>query len=276
MPIPFNKMFFAQNVMPIPLPEPPDTDPGDPDLSGCAIDTSTHPRWEDGGQNNYGSDWFGFKALPSGSRRQDGAFRGIGTYSGWWSATENATINIGAWIRYMSSGTGSVVRYSYFKKFGFGVRCVRDETVGEASDPDGTIYTDDYTDGSGNKYNGVKIGNQVWTNKNLITTKYQNGNNIATGLSDAQWEGTTSGACAIYPHSGVEGIASEQAMIDAYGILYNWYAVDNGLVTGSYRVPSDDDWTDLTDYLISEYEGLHESNVAMVLKSCRQVNHPLA
>ena len=276
MPIPFNKMFFAQNVMPIPLPEPPDTDPGDPDLSGCAIDTSTHPRWNDGGQNHYGVDWFGFKLLPSGTRYIGGTdgFVSIGEAARFWMSNKKEVGGAPYFVR-ISYDAGEFALSWNSEWLGFSARCVRDVTSGEESDPDGTVYTDDYTDGSENKYDGVKIGNQVWLKKNLITKKYQNGDNITTGLNSSQWVQATSGAYAIYPHADVDGIASEQAMIDAYGILYNWYAVDNSLVTGDYRVPSDDDWTDLTDYLILQYD-LHESNVAMVLKSCRQVNHPLA
>ncbi len=272
MPIPFNKMFFAQNVMPAPLPDPPDPDPDDPDLSGCAIDTNVHPRWDYGGVNNYGSDWFGFKATPGGARRnQDGSYSSLGYRGYWWSATEPG--GQFGWLRIMASDNGEVKRTYYKKGHGHSVLCVKDTA---SEDPDGTIYTDDYEDGSENQYDGVKIGNQIWTTKNLIATDYQNGDPITTGLNDTQWGETITGAYAIYPHAQVDGIASEQAMIDAYGLLYNWYAVDNDLVDDNdYRVPTDEDWTALTDYLIDEY-GLSESNVAMVLKSCRVVNHPLA
>ena len=283
MPIPFNKMFFAQNVMPRPLPDPPDPDPGDPDLSGCAIDTDTHPRWEDGGQNHYGSDWFGLKIVPSGVRYGGASdFYDIGEYRviGFRGSYISLSIGGGEYtgnVASFANDNGELRRgWTVSFRTGRAVRCVRDETVGEASDPDGTIYTDDYTDGSGNKYDGVKIGEHIWLKKNLITTKYQNGTDIETGLSDTQWGETTSGAYAIYPYSIVSGINSDQDMIDRYGILYNHYAAGSGLVTGLYRIPFDEDWVILRNYLISEYEGLHVSNVAMVLKSCRQVNHPLA
>ena len=281
MPIPFNKMFFAQNVMPVPVIEP-DPDPGDPHFDPCYFSTHIHPRWENGGQNNYGSNWFGFRALPSGIRHTNGNYNYIGSHGLWWSSTESSSS--AAWPRSMHNFQGTVNRGLSNKKLGFSVRCVRDETVGEASDPDGTIYTDDYTDGSGNKYDGVKIGEQVWTTKNLITTKYQNGDDIPTGHSDTDWVGLTTGAYTVYPDTTPydvhDGLNSMQDVIDAYGMLYNWYAVDNGLVDNNgYRVPTDDDWTDLTDYLISEYGSdynINSSNVALVLKSCRQAFHPQA
>jgi len=51
--------------------------------------------------------------------------------------------------------------------------------------------------------------------------------------------------------------------------------VDNN----GYRVPSDADWTQLTNYLINENwcndVEIITYNVAQFLKSCRQVDHPL-
>ena len=230
---------------------------------GCIDATNTHPRWDKSGSNYiYGRDWFGFKGLPGGYHFTYGSYFAIGLTGVWWSSTSmSSNLAQGCYMRHNMGGFYQDIYY-YYKTDSFSVRCVRDEAVGEASDSDGTVYTDDYTDGSSNKYDGVKIGEQVWITKNLITTKYQNGNNIT-------------GAYKIYPHADVDGIASEQAMIDAYGILYNWNAVDNDLVTGDYRVPSNADWKDLTDYLISQYD-VTKDNVAMILKSCRQVDHTLA
>ena len=82
----------------------------------------------------------------------------------------------------------------------------------------------------GNEYKTVKIGNQVWMAENLKTTKYRNGQPIPKVISDAIWEETDAGAYSIYPHGDVEGIDSEKDMINAYGLLYNWHAVDNNNV----------------------------------------------
>ena len=280
--MPINKMFFAQNVMPVPLPEPPepdpDPDPGDPDppiINPCANHTEAHPRWDDAGHNSYGSDWFGFKALPGGFRTKTGAFRYIGSGGYWWSSTEHFPALF--WNRIMFHSKGDVFRMPINESSGLSIRLLRDPNpfTNEHIDPDGTVYQNDYEDGSGNRYDSVKIGDQIWTMKNLRTNKYQNGDDIATGLSGEQWAETTEGACAGYPASLVDGIVLDSSVIAAYGKLYNLHAVTNGLVTGSYWVPSDEEWAELTDYLILQYD-LDESNVAMVLKSCRQVNHPLA
>jgi uncharacterized protein (TIGR02145 family) len=135
------------------------------------------------------------------------------------------------------------------------------------------------TDIDGNAYKTVKIGEQWWMAENLKTTQYRNGDAIPTGLSNSQWQGTISGSYAIYPHSDVEGINSDEEMVEAYGKLYNWYAVDDnrGLCPEGWRVPSDGDWSALVDYVVAQ--GYPDSNIVggagNALKSRRQVNSPL-
>jgi len=87
--------------------------------------------------------------------------------------------------------------------------------------------------------------------ENLRTTRYLDGSHIPTNLSNEEWENTTSGAYAIYPHEEVEGINSDAEMVDAYGILYNWYAVDepSGLCPIGWHVPTYDEWQTLVEYL---------------------------
>ncbi len=141
-----------------------------------------------------------------------------------------------------------------------------------------------------NEYQTVKIGRQVWMAENLRTSRYNDGSDIITGLSDHEWAETDKGAYVIYPHSGgitedyIRGINSEKEMAEAYGYLYNWYAVDDGrgLCPPGWRVPSKDDWYDLIYYLMQGH-GLHNCfetdnvyGVGSALKSCRQVNSPLA
>ncbi len=273
-----NKLFFAQNIMPISVitPDPdPEPDPGDPIMNPCAYKTTTHPRWSRWNDAIWGEDWFEFKSLPSGSRMIAGDYHYVGTRTFYWSATqENGTH---AWRRGVRYSRSTVGRYSSDKRNGFSVRCVRDATPAEDLHVDGTEYSEDYEDGDGNKYDAVRIGDKVWTKKNLITTSYQNESSITTGLTDEQWEGTTDGAYAIQPHGKVDGINSEAAMIEAYGMLYNWFAVDGRLVDNDYRVPTDADWDSLTTHLIDEYGedyNIDATNVATILKSCRQVDHP--
>ncbi len=133
------------------------------------------------------------------------------------------------------------------------------------------------TDVEGNVYQTVVIGNQEWMAENLRTSKYRDGTDIPGGLSNADWQSQDEGAYALYPHNNVDGIDSEQEMIEAYGKLYNWYAVDDskGLCPEGWYVPTDSDWTQLVDYLLDNVDDIDTDNVGNVLKSCRQVDSPL-
>jgi uncharacterized protein (TIGR02145 family) len=76
-------------------------------------------------------------------------------------------------------------------------------------------------------------------------SKYRNGDNIATGLSNSAWQITTSGAYAIYNNDPVnDGL---------YGKLYNHYAVTDsrGLCPTGWHVPTEAEWNSLVKYLDS-------------------------
>jgi uncharacterized protein (TIGR02145 family) len=112
------------------------------------------------------------------------------------------------------------------------------------------------TDIDGNVYQGIQIGTQCWTQSNLKTSKYRNGDNIPTGLSNNAWENATIGAYAIYNNNQVnDGL---------YGKLYNHYAVTDsrGLCPTGWHVPSDAEWNLLVKYL--------DSNADTVCGNCLQ------
>ncbi|MFO0202061.1 MAG: fibrobacter succinogenes major paralogous domain-containing protein [Alphaproteobacteria bacterium] len=77
----------------------------------------------------------------------------------------------------------------------------------------------------------------------MKTTRYRNGDLIPTGLSDTQWQNTTTGAYAIY-----NDIAQNN---NIYGKLYNWYAVADPreLCPTGWHVPSDSEWNQLVKFL---------------------------
>jgi uncharacterized protein (TIGR02145 family) len=70
----------------------------------------------------------------------------------------------------------------------------------------------------------------------LATDQYRNGDLIPTGLDDATWSATTSGAYAIYNNDAANDVT--------YGKLYNWYTtVDTrGLCPTGWHVPTDCEW----------------------------------
>ena len=121
------------------------------------------------------------------------------------------------------------------------------------------------TDIDGNSYNTIRIGTQVWMKENLKTTKYNDGTPIPNITDNGIWAALTTGAYCNYDNIHV--------LSNTYGSLYNWYAVDNYAATRvasnggknvcptGWHVPSDAEWTTLTDYLTSNgfgYEGSGE------------------
>jgi uncharacterized protein (TIGR02145 family) len=86
--------------------------------------------------------------------------------------------------------------------------------------------------------------------ENLKTSKYSDGTTIPNITDDAQWQNNTTGAWAYYNNDAANNAK--------YGKLYNWYAVSkttngnkNVCPTG-WHVPTDAEWTVLTDYLGGE------------------------
>jgi uncharacterized protein (TIGR02145 family) len=105
------------------------------------------------------------------------------------------------------------------------------------------------TDQEGNVYKTIVIGTQEWMAENLNTSIYRNGDAIPTGLSDADWANTINtqqGAWAYYNN--------DASYACPYGKLYNWYACVDArqLCPVGWHVPTDVEWTVLTDYLGGE------------------------
>ena len=127
------------------------------------------------------------------------------------------------------------------------------------------------TDVDGNTYNTVQIGRQCWMKENLRTTKYADNTPISQGRfissNTAYW---------YYPDNN-------SSTNPIYGLLYNWKAVMGsassssanpsgvqGICPTGWHMPSDAEWTQLTDYLSNQSEyicGNDETNIAISLAS---------
>ncbi len=98
------------------------------------------------------------------------------------------------------------------------------------------------TDIDGNTYNTVQIGTQVWMSENLKTSRYRNGGSIPYVVGNTDWQALRTGAWSYYDHD-----AANDAI---YGKLYNWYTtLGDTLCPTGWGVPTDAEWTILTDYL---------------------------
>jgi uncharacterized protein (TIGR02145 family) len=99
------------------------------------------------------------------------------------------------------------------------------------------------TDIDGNTYLPVAICNQTWTKSNLNVSRYRNGDVIPQVTDPNTWANLTTGAWCYYNNDPANG--------PIYGKLYNWYAVNDprGLAPQGWHVPTDTDWTTLTNCL---------------------------
>ena len=96
-------------------------------------------------------------------------------------------------------------------------------------------------------YKWVKIGNQVWMAENLRATAYNDGTSISNITNQTTWKNLTTGAYCYYNNSS--------SYSTTYGCLYNWYAVNTGkLAPTGWHVPTDAEWTTLSDCLGGESE----------------------
>lgn len=113
---------------------------------------------------------------------------------------------------------------------------------------EGTPVNDTQTNSSDVLYylREIKIGTQTWAERNLDVSTFRNGDPIPHAQTGDEWkkagaEGKP--AWCYYLHNSAYG--------QSYGKLYNWYAVNDprGLAPKGWHVPTDIEWTTLTDYL---------------------------
>lgn len=124
------------------------------------------------------------------------------------------------------------------------------------------------TDVDSNIYNTVQFGEQCWMRENLRTTRYADGTPIE--------HGSNASPNTPYWYYPMDDAANKPN----YGLLYNWPAVVRG-VTGSaanpsgvqgicpdgWHVPSDAEWTQLTDYVSSHSEYVCGGNYVNIAKA---------
>ena len=120
------------------------------------------------------------------------------------------------------------------------------------------------TDVDGNVYNTVQIGGQCWMRENLRTTRYADGEEIPLRKTTS-----ATSACRFNPNNDANNVP-------LYGYLYNWIAVMHGETTSGvqgicpdgWHVPSNADWTQLTNYVSGQSSymcGGNSHNIAKAL-----------
>jgi uncharacterized protein (TIGR02145 family) len=112
------------------------------------------------------------------------------------------------------------------------------------------------TDFDGNVYNTITIGSQVWMAENLKTTHYSDGTAIPLVTGNSNWDTLTATSKAYCWYN--DDVINKAT----YGALYTWAAAMNGAASVTtnpsgvqgvcptgWHLPSDAEWTQLTDYL---------------------------
>lgn len=99
----------------------------------------------------------------------------------------------------------------------------------------------------GNTYHTIQIGGQLWMVDNLKTSKYNDGTPIPLVTDSAAWASLNDPGYTTYNNT------NDIDTINTYGGLYNGYAVHTGkLCPKGWRVPTENDWNILIDYLGGE------------------------
>jgi len=114
-----------------------------------------------------------------------------------------------------------------------------------------SLHSQTVKDIDGNVYKTVTIGTQIWMVENLKVTHYTDSTAIPNVTKNREWKKMETGAYCNYNN--------DENYVNSYGRLYNWYTIEtNKLCPTGWHVPTTDEWTILTDYLIKNgygYEG---------------------
>jgi uncharacterized protein (TIGR02145 family) len=141
-------------------------------------------------------------------------------------------------------------------------------TVNPANDGQPCLGTPTVADIDSNVYNTVMIGIQCWMKENLRTTRYANGVNIPMGSTYSNTD----------PYRYAPD--NNNSNVSTYGYLYNWAAVMNGdsssfanpsgvqgICPNGWHVPSDAEWTQLTNYVGSQTQYRCDNSSVKIAKA---------
>jgi uncharacterized protein (TIGR02145 family) len=162
-----------------------------------------------------GIDVYGFRALPTGYRRDTGSdFNNRGKYAYFWSSSSAGP---GAWFRRFSHSSYQVYRASYRRSYGFSVRCIRDINCSDTFSP-GTITTDTTTT-IANVNPNVTIGSA-----SAATGGY--------GEITYEWRRTGTGSATLTGSNATYNLSSDASNYATPGTYYfNRYAHNEGCNT---------------------------------------------
>ena len=189
-----------------------------------------------------------------------------------WKATDGGSYTqvtaIGTSMTYELTGLTANTSYTYraFVTYGGSTAYGSELTFTTRADGQPCPGALTLTDYDGNVYNTVQIGNQCWMKENLRTTHYSDGEAIPA---------SSTGVSPFY-----HDYSSSNLTLTERGYLYNWLAVMHGASSSQsnpsgvqgicptgWHVPSDAEWTQLTQYVSSQSDYLCGSNTSSIAKA---------
>lgn len=120
---------------------------------------------------------------------------------------------------------------------------------GDTDEPQANLPTAVF-DRSNNQYAAITIGNQVWLNENLRTTRFNNGDNIpSTDNASVDISGQINPKYQWIYFEGSEPVGT------SIGRLYTWHVVNDprGICPPSFRVATEADWNELNAFLGGDF-----------------------
>jgi uncharacterized protein (TIGR02145 family) len=130
----------------------------------------------------------GWAGTAAGKRDEYGNFNDLGFSGYWWSANSISTPPVSNAIlmatRELKHYSSDVFRNIYTKNEGHSIRLVR---PAESNELNGATIFDAYKGNDDKLYDGIVIGTQVWIDKNLNETKYNDNTNITLTPDTQNW-----------------------------------------------------------------------------------------
>ena len=195
----------------------------------------------------------GFAGIPGGNRNSRGKFRQIGKTVKWWSSSEQGAPE--AWYRSLSYDNSDLSRRDSKKIYGYFVRCLKDnQIVNTQTTPAINTQKINLSLNIGDEC--IKIGDQIWTTKNLDVSTFRNGDTIPEVIKSKEWSLACYDKQPAWCYYETRDVSGQGYIGNSklYGKLYNWYAVNDprGLAPKGFHIPTDAEWTTLADYLGGE------------------------
>jgi uncharacterized protein (TIGR02145 family) len=138
-----------------------------------------------------------FNAVGGGLRGAVGGFGALKLTGNFMTYADLGTTYAGWFLSYNNTAISAT---SFLHEYGSSIRLFRAAVGGEN---DGDLIQGAYVGNNGVSYDGIVIGSQVWINRNLYETKFNDGTDIPNVTDDTDWNNLTTGALCVYNNAAL-------------------------------------------------------------------------